>query len=73
MRITLNKYLLPQFGNTALDLIEKPDILAFRAGLADQPGLSPGTKLSAARINKIMMPLRMILIEGSDRFGFVSP
>jgi integrase len=73
MRITLNKYLLPQFGNTALNLIEKPDIMAFRAGLADQPGVSPGTKLSAARINKIMMPLRMVLIEGADRFGFVSP
>jgi integrase len=73
MRITLDKYLLPTFGNTALDLIEKADIMAFRAGLADRPGVSVGTKLSAARINKIMMPLRMVLIEGADRFGFVSP
>ena len=73
MRITLDKYLVPRFGDTALDLIEKSDIMAFRAGLADQPGVSAGTKLSAARINKIMMPLRMILIEGADRFGFVSP
>ncbi len=73
MRITLEKYLVPRFGDTALDLIEKPDIMAFRAGLADQPGVSAGTKLSAARINKIMMPLRMVLIEGADRFGFVSP
>jgi integrase len=73
MRITLDKYLKPRFGDTALDLIEKSDIMAFRAGLADQPGVSAGTKLSAARINKIMMPLRMILIEAADRFGFVSP
>ena len=73
MRITLDKYLLPHFGDTALDLIEKPDIMTFRAGLAAQPGVSAGTTLSAARINKIMMPLRMILIEGADRFGFVSP
>jgi integrase len=73
MRITLDKYLLPHFGGTALDLIEKPDIVTFRAGLGDQPGVSAGTTLSAARINKIMMPLRMILIEGADRFGFESP
>ena len=73
MRITLDKYLLPHFGATALDLIEKPDIMTFRAGLGDQPGVSAGTTLSAARINKIMMPLRMILIEGADRFGFVQP
>jgi integrase len=73
MRITLDKYLQPRFGDTALDLIEKSDIMAFRAGLADRPGVSAGTKLSAARINKIMMPLRMILIEAADRFGFVSP
>jgi integrase len=37
MRITLDKYLLPTFGDTALDLIEKADIMAFRAGLADRP------------------------------------
>lgn len=73
MRITLDKYLKPRFGDTALDLIEKSGIMAFRAGLADRPGVSAGTRLSAARINKIMMPLRMILIEAADRFGFVSP
>jgi integrase len=73
MRITLDKYLQRKFGDTALDLIEKSDIMTFRAGLADQPGVSAGTKLSAARINKIMMPLRMILTEGADRFAFVSP
>jgi integrase len=73
MRITLNKYLEPHFGDSALDLIEKSDIMAFRAGLAGQPGISAGSKLSAARINKIMMPLRMILTEGADRFGFISP
>lgn len=31
--IILNKYLLPKFANQALFMIEKSDILAFRASL----------------------------------------
>ena len=73
MRISIDKYLLPAFGDLALDMIEKAEIMAFRASLADRPGISDGTTLSAARINKIMMPLRMILAEGSDRHNFDDP
>jgi integrase len=73
IRISIDKYLLPAFGDTALDMIEKAEIMAFRATLGDRPGRSEGATLSAARINKIMMPLRMILAEGAERYKFDDP
>jgi integrase len=73
MRGSLDKYLIPTFGDVAVNLIDKAEIMAFRSSLADVAGRSDGSKLSAARINKIMMPLRMILIEAADRYDFTSP
>lgn len=73
IRITLDKYLKPEFGEHAVSAIKKPDILAFRATLPDQPGISEGSNLSHARINKIMQPLRMIIEEAADRYKFDSP
>jgi len=72
-RLTLDKYLLPEFGNEPIDTIKKADILAFRAKLVSMPGSLRAKQMSASRINHIMMPLRMILNEASDRYEFVTP
>jgi integrase len=70
--LTVEKYLIPEFGEKHLDEIMKADILAFRSKLVTEPGLR-GTKLSASRVNKIMNPLRMILEEAADRFDIRNP
>lgn len=69
---TLDKHLLPAFGDKPVDRITKADILTFRAALAEQPGRVRQT-LSAKRINGILQPLRQILADAADRYGFVSP
>ncbi len=72
VRLTMNKYLLPEFGEKPVGHITKAEILHFRAGLAKVRG-HKGEGLSATRINHIMTPLRMILNEAADRFEFASP
>lgn len=72
IRITMNKYLNPGFGNKEVGHITKGDILKFRSSLAKvQIGTREG--LSPDRINHIMTPLRMILNEAADRFHFNTP
>lgn len=70
--LTVEKYLIPEFGEKPLDEIMKADILAFRSKLVTEPGLK-GTKLSPSRVNKIMNPLRMIFDEAADRFDIRNP
>jgi len=72
MRSTLDKHLLPSFGAVVISGISKGDLLKFRARLAELPGRG-GKTLSNKRINNIMQPLKSILDEGADRYGFVSP
>ncbi|WP_018950949.1 site-specific integrase [Thioalkalivibrio sp. AKL12] len=72
VRLTLNKYLLPAFGEQEVGHITKADILSFRSTLAKVSG-QKGEGLSATRINHIMTPLRMILNEAANRFEFTSP
>ncbi|WP_323753271.1 Arm DNA-binding domain-containing protein [Marinobacter sp.] len=69
---TLRNYLVPEFGDKEVGHITKKDILEFRASLAKVTTRSKKS-LSASRINKIMMPLRMILSEAANRFEFTSP
>jgi integrase len=61
-------HLLPEFGEQSLGSIRKPDVLAFRAKLAELPGRS-GKNLSPASINKITGILRQCMTEASERFG----
>lgn len=69
---TLNLYLRPAFGKKRIVKITKADLLNFRTSLAKvQYGNEKG--LSASRINQIMIPLRMILQEGAERYGFETP
>ena len=72
MRMTLDKYLIPAFGELPLDQFDKGEMLAFRANLAKTPRKNGKTGFSADHVNKIMMPLRQILEEGAERYGFVS-
>ncbi|OXL18567.1 site-specific integrase [Psychrobacter sp. DAB_AL32B] len=74
IKIILNKYLLPEFGGKAVHAIKKPDLLTFRSSLAKvRYGKDGQSSLSVARINQIMILLRMILEEASDRHEFEMP
>lgn len=66
-------YLKPCFGIKRLTAITKADILKFRSSLGERKRSNGKLGLSAERINHIMAPLRMILREGGERFGFVTP
>jgi integrase len=72
LKCTLDGHLLPHFGDRPVGTITKADILAFRTKLADLPGRT-GPKMSPKRINGILAPMRQILAEAADRYGFVSP
>lgn len=73
IRQILNQHLLPVFGNQAIHLITKSDLLAFRSSLTKVRYGKAGKSLSASRINQIMVPLRMILNEAADRYHFETP
>jgi hypothetical protein len=70
---TLRKYPCPASGDMPLDQITKAQLLAFRANLTKLPHKNVSTGLSPARINKIMMPLRQVLNEGTERYQYQSP
>lgn len=64
-------YLITNFGSVPLNTITKAKIMAFRGNLVKEG--NKGRMLSASRINHIMTPLRMVLTEASERFGFENP
>lgn len=69
----IKRHLNPTFGSKRLTEITKADILKFRSSLGELKRSGGKTGLSAERINHIMTPLRMILREGADRYGFATP
>lgn len=74
IKIVIDNYLVPYFGTKAIHAIKKSDLLDFRSSLAKvRYGKNGQTSLSVARINQIMIPLRMILQEASDRHEFETP
>ena len=68
MRIYVFSYLTKEFAGFDVSEIDRPTILKYRAKLM-QPK-ADGTQLSTDFVNHIMTPLRMILREAADRFGF---
>lgn len=70
---TVTNRLQPTFGNKPVGEIAKTDILNFRASLVDIPGRKGKQGLTASRINHILTPLRMILGDAAERYGFPSP
>jgi integrase len=73
LRTSLDKHVLPAFGASPVGAIKKADVLAFRTKLASIPRKNGDQGLSPARINHIMVPLRMILNEAADRYEFETP
>jgi integrase len=73
LRASLDKHILPAFGEIPVSHIAKADILAFRANLAKIPRKDGSQGLSPARINTILVPLRLITNEAADRFEFSPP
>lgn len=73
VRSTLDKHLLPEFGDQAVGEISKADTLAFRAELAKLPGRSGNATLSAKTINRVIQIHGQILEEAADRFEFTNP
>lgn len=65
--------LIPRFGEKEVGQISKADVLAYRAELGKATAKGKQTKLSAARINKMLNPLRQVLNEAADRFDFRTP
>lgn len=72
LKSTLKGHLLPAFGDRPVGTISRADILAFRAKLAEHPGRLRET-MSNKRINGVIAPLRQIMNDAADRYGFVSP
>jgi len=72
MRDTIDKHMLPYFGEKIVSSIRREDILDFRSQLAKVPGRK-GQTLSARRINAIVLGLRQILNEAADRYNFTTP
>lgn len=72
VRGSLERYLIPEFGSQGLDQITKASILAFRAKISKLPGRGGCATWSAEHINHTLTPLRQILNEAADRYGFVS-
>ncbi|PMG46976.1 DUF3596 domain-containing protein [Shewanella sp. 10N.286.52.B9] len=67
----LTLYILPRFGERAINSIAKSEVLKFRADLVD--GSAFGKELSASRINQILSPLRVVLNDAAERYDFTSP
>lgn len=73
LRSTIDGHILPHFGAQQVGSITKNDILAFRTKLAALPGRGSKLGLSNKRINGILAPLRQMLAEAAELYGFTSP
>lgn len=69
---TLNRYLIPYFGDEEVADITKWMIKEFRTYLAAHKGRK-GTNMSNKRINNILSVLRLILNEAAEQFDLSSP
>ena len=72
LRSTIDGHLVKHFGDKPIGEITKSDLLAFRNVLAETPGRH-GEGLSAKRINGILAPLKQMLAEAAEMYGFTSP
>ena len=69
---TIQKHLIPWFGNTTINEISKEQSLQFRAQLVNQKGRS-NQNLASKTINRIMQIHGQIMAEASERYSFVNP
>jgi len=68
----LTAYIIPRLGEKRVGDITRAEILDFRSSLAKEPN-QISTPMKATSINKIMMPLRIMLEDAADRYDFTSP
>ncbi|PPD52355.1 MAG: site-specific integrase [Methylotenera sp.] len=72
VRGSLDKHLIPYFGDKMVSSIRREDVLDFRSKLAKAPGRK-GHSLSARRINAVILNLSQVMNEAADRFHFTTP
>lgn len=72
VRSTLDRHLIPAFGDVPVGRISKADVLQFRTVLAKHAGRGGNATLSAKTINRVIQVLGQILGEAVDRFDFVN-
>lgn len=72
VRSTLDRHLIPAFGDVPVGLISKADVLQFRTVVAKHAGRGGNATLSAKTINRVIQVLGQILGEAVDRFDFVN-
>jgi len=73
VRSTINRHLIPYFGNMAVGVISKADVLHFRAEIAQRKGRGDNETLSAKTINRIVQVVSQALTEAGDQYGFINP
>jgi integrase len=73
IRSTLDRHLIPYFGEKEVGRIEKIEVKEFRSCLAKVKGRNGNTSLSAKTINRIIQILGQILSEAADDFDFNNP
>ena len=73
VRGILDRHLLQRFGPLAIGTVTRAQILELRSHLSASRGRRPGSTLSPARINTVMLILRQILQEAADRYEFPMP
>ena len=70
--MTLDKHILPVFGELHMNAITKSQVLLFRADLVKQK-LKNGRSLSPKTINHIVGAVKTLIVEAADRYGFTHP
>lgn len=73
VRSTLDRHLVPYFGDQKVGSITKADVLQFRSQLAKVKGRNGNASLAAKTINRTVQLLGQILSEAADRFHFINP
>ncbi|RZO83781.1 MAG: site-specific integrase [Oceanococcus sp.] len=70
---SINRHLMPAFGETRMDVITRENVLDFRAELAKLPGRNGNVTLSGKTINHTVGVLSSILDEAGRRYNFSNP
>ncbi len=73
LQSTIDTHLIGYFQDKPIGEIKREHIMAFRNHLATLPGRGDKATLSNKRINGILGPLRRIMEDAADQYGFTSP
>lgn len=73
LQSTVDAHYIRYFRSRPIGEIKREDIMAFRSHLATLPGRCGKPSLSNKRINGILGPLRRIMEDAADQYGFQNP